>query len=786
MATSKMQAYLIGTALGAMACTGLTTPVAAQETDATIAEVIVTARKRNETLQDVPGSVVATREQAIRDLRITDVQALAQYVPSFTQAIATPNPRYYLRGVGSGSNASFEQAVGTFVDGIYRGRGVMGRLPYFDLESIDVQLGPQVVLYGNSTTGGAINVVTQKPVADFGAELSVSHEFRNHQTTLQANVNLPVSDQVRIRVAGYTDDLNRGWIDTTRPNVSPPNVTQDPRIHDRAARVSVHFLPNEDLDVLLRYETASIKHLGGTLQIVTNPRNYPFVEGVFDLDRESGSNNGLGNREDLVALDSQTLAAEVNYDIAGGTLTSTTGYLTYDYHADQDPDQTRLAVIQFDQREDYWQFSQELRFAASIGDRIDYIVGAYYQKSSWDRVVRTDVRLAELAPFAAFNPSFGGFAPFPAFARKHYLLQDQTDKSIFADVTFRVTDALRIEAGARYSRVHKTGDQGARATMYASLTPNPAIETPLPVLPLVGIPPIPGQRHSFYSLAFGVPHDLLDLELKESHFMPEVNVQYDIGPDTMVYAKAVRGAKAGGFDDNYSGDVRSFTALRTGPNSVTYRSETATSFEAGVKGSALERRLQYGVSLYQIEVEDLQVGVFNGGANFVVGNADTRSRGVEGYFTYRPIDSLTLTGVGSYTDGEFTEFKGAACTYAQTLVTPSGCTQDLTGAPAPVPKTMFNLGVLHEAYLGDMKLSSRLQWNYRGAYNFSDAHEPLLKQDDTNLVDATLSLGPEDGRWEVGVFAKNLLDERWAVVGAATPLISGTVFTTPSVRASSA
>lgn len=777
---SAKRAYLFGAALCALVTAGSGTPAFAEGAETTATEIeaiIVTARKREETLQDLPGSVIATREDAIRDLRITDVQVLSQHVPSFTQAIATPNPRYYLRGVGSGSNASFEQAVGTFVDGIYRGRGVMGRLPYFDLQSIDVQLGPQVVLYGNSATGGAINVVTKKPTADFGAEVQAGYEFKNRQTTLQGSLNLPLSDTVRIRLAAYADDMNRGWLTTSRPSLNPPNVTHDPRVHDRAARLSVQFLPTEDLDILLRYEVADIKHVGGTLQIVANPRGYPFVEGDFDLDRESGT-PGFPSalREDLVYLESQTLAGEVKYQVAGGTLASTTGYLEFDYDADQDPDQTRLPVLQFGQFEEYWQFSQELRFSSSLGEKIDYIVGAYYQKSSWDRVVRTDVNVASLAPFAAFNPAFAGFAPFPRFARRHYLFQDQTDKSIFADVTFHVTDALTLELGARYTEVRKKGDQGARAANYGTLTLNPAFETPLPPLPPVGIPPIPGTDHSFYSLAFNVPHDLLDLRLKEEHFMPEAIVRYEFGDDSMVYAKAVRGAKAGGFDDNYSGDARTFTALRTGPSSVTYEAETATAFEVGLRSQGFDRRLQYGVTLYHIEVEDLQVGIFNGGTNFVVGNADTRSRGVEGYFTFRPIETLTFNGVASYTDAEFTKFLGAGCTFAQTQVTPTGCTQDLTGAPAPVPEVMFNLGVVHEVTIGDYTLSSRLQWNHRGSYNFSDANEPLLARGAVDLVDANISLAPADGDWEVSVFAKNILDERWSVVGAATPLISGTVF----------
>ena len=783
------RSYLFGAALCALTTAGMTSPVhaeadsSASTATAVVETIVVTARKRSENLQEVPGSVQAIVGDALRTQRITDVQILSQHVPSFTQSIAGPNPRYYLRGVGSGSNASFEQAVGTFVDDIYVGRGVEGRMPYYDLEDVTVQLGPQVVLYGNSTTGGAISIVTHRPTGTFSAELDAAYEFKNHETTLQGDVNLPLSDKVRVRIAGYTDDLNYGWLTTSRPNITPANITHDPRVHDKAARVSVQFLPTDELDVLLKYEVADTKNRGGTLQIVSNPLLFPFVESNFDLFREAGNANPPfpAKSEDQVRLNSQTFLAAINYKVAGGTLTSTTGYNRYDYDADIEGDMSRIAAFDFGQFEKYKQFSQEVRFASNLGSKLDYIAGAYYQRNTLGMISRTDVNPASLFPFAAFNRAFAGFNGFPAFARTTYLNQTETDYSVFADVTYHLTDRLKVELGARYTQVKKSGAQGAHASSLGTTTLNPAFDTPAAFLPPVGVPAIPGSHHSFYSLVFAVPHDLPDLTLKEDHFMPEALVQYELGENSMIYAKAVQGAKSGGFDWLYGGDATSFTAKATGTASATFRPETATSYETGFRGEGFERKLLFGVTAYENKVEDLQVSVFNGGTNFVVGNANTRSRGIEGNFTYRPWAPLTLTGVASYTDSIFTSFKGAGCTFAQSVVfvrtpTQATCTQDLSGVHAPVPKLMYNLGATYLAEVGDYRVRSELHLNYRGPYNFSDANEPLLRRKAVTLLDARIGVEPKDGHWDASIFAKNLTDERWSDVGAAPPLVSGATF----------
>ena len=751
------RSHFVGTALFALLA-GTAAPVRAQVDAVAAAEapaaieagaedIVVTARKRAERLQDVPGVIIATQAEQISDLRITDVQTLSQYVPSFTQSIASPNPRFYLRGVGSGSNASFEQAVGSFSDGIYRGRGLLARLPYFDLESVDVQLGPQVVLYGNSTTGGAINVQSKKPVDRVEAAIDASYEFENRQTLLQGFVNVPLTDSLQLRVAGYMDNLDRGWIRTSRPGINPPNVTLDPLTNDWAARVSVAGQPSDRVDVLFRYEVADTENLGGTLQIVGNLLNLPFVESNFDLNRESGTSSPPWpnyRARDFVRLKSQTISSEINFDMWGGTLTSVTGYNWFDYLADQDPDQTRLSILQFVQDEEYNQFSQELRFASELGDGLDLLVGAYYQHNDLVRVVRTDVNFAALG------------LPIPSFTRTIYLNQKQEDVSGFADITWQATDRLSIELGARLSQVIKTGAQGSNPTNFATTVRNNAF------LP-------------FFRAFFAVPHDLLDLKIKETYLMPEAIIQYRPVPDTMLYAKFAQGEKSGGFDDNYAGDITTGTAKRSGPNSVAYGSETATSFEGGLRSEAFDGRLQFGLTAYHIKVKDLQVGVFNGNTNFVVGNADSRSRGGEATFNLRATDSLTFTGVLSYVDANYTDFTGAACTAAQSLAR-SPCSQDLTGTSLPVPKWMFNVGASHEAEIGRYTLTSKVRWNYRGPYNFSDTQDPLLDRGSVNLVDASLTFGPTDGNWDVSLFGKNLLDELWSDVGGSTPLVRGSVF----------
>jgi iron complex outermembrane recepter protein len=734
-------------------------PAPGDDTQA-LSEIVVTARKRVETLLDVPASLQVVSGSTISEMQIKTALDLSTLVPNFTQSTDGPFALTFLRGVGSGPNPSFEQAVGTFIDDIYVGRSEETRTPYYDVQSIDVLKGPQVVLYGNSTTAGAISIVTNTPSPVYSADLDVAYEFRNEENTVQGDVNLPISDKLRIRIAGYDDDINRGWITNYSQDFAPPApyvVSHDPLEHDRAARIQVELLPTEQLTILLKYERADTKNIGGTLQIVDNLLQLPFIpKDNFSLTRYLGNPPPFPyDPQDVVKLTSNTVESTITYSLPTGTLVSTTGYNWYNFFADQEGDMTPLPIFEFGQLYNYEQSSEELRYSASFGSKIDLIVGGYYQHALLDLTGRTDVNAAALG------------APFPPLSRFNYLDQNENDYAVFGDVTYHMLEKLKLEGGLRYTETTKNAAQGAVATDFTTNTPNPALEAPVAAL----------GGASVYNLIFGDPHNFSGLSLKENHLQPELTLQYDLDRNAMLYAKAVRGAKAGGFDWIYAGE------LTNGPKSVHFLPEIATSEEVGFRDQLFDKKLSLAITAFHETVKDAQVSVFDGSTNFVVGNADTRSEGIEANLMYRPWQPVTFEATGSYDDSIYTRFDGAACTQAQTIAfiaSPADptCTQNLTGKITQFnPKYSYDLRVTHRVPVHSYVVTSQLNWNFRGPDNISDSDDPLLLSKGVGLLDMSIGIGPQDGRWQFSIFGKNLTDKLWATDGTSVPDVPGANFT---------
>lgn len=747
--------YLCGVALSTMAVTGLSGQAAAQapqpaETSATaVEEIIVTARKREESVRDVPVSVAAVSGDTLRAEKIVNQVDLALRVPSFKQTTGGVNSYTFVRGVGSGGNPSFEQAVATFVDGVYAGRGQQSRFPYYDLERVEVLRGPQVALYGNSAIAGAISVISRKPGMELSGDLSGSYEFQHQETVVQGGVTIPVSDTLRLRIAGYVGEMDKGWLRTIRPT----STSLDPNRSDRAGRIIAVFEPTPDLDMEFKYESYSLLTIGNTNQATGNIGNPSVAEFAFDDIRYMGNGAPLnGKTTDTARMKNQTVQATVNYEVPLGTLTSVTAYNWYGFSQDTEGDMSPLPIFDYAHHEHYNQFSQEIRLTSPAGGRLDYIVGAYFQQDDLIASARSDLNLAaQPAPFGA---------PLPPFARFNYIDQTTNNYSVFFDVNYRLFDNLKLNVAARYMNVTKDATQSARGTYITTRTPYPGIEAPTG----------PGGR-SIYQIVFGAPHTFTDLSLSEWHLMPQVGLQYDFANGGMAYAKVVKGAKAGGFDWIYAG---------ANPAGAMFLPEKAISYEMGYRGDAFDRRLLFGVTAYRMEVEDLQVSVFDGATTYVVGNAaEQRSQGIEADFSLRPISPLTINGTVAYSDAVYESYPDSACYVEQRLATPAGtvCRQDLSGAPAPLnSKWTYVIGATHKAEVGGFVLTSQASYSYRSKFNLGLSNDPHQVQEGFGLLDARVALSPVDERWQVALFGRNLTDELYSDYGTDAPSVTGVRF----------
>ena len=180
---------------------------------AKLEEVVITAQKRVESLMDVPISVSAVDGEAIKDSGIQRFEDLTAYVPNFQVSQDPIGDKINIRGIQSGTQAGFEQSVGTFVDGIYRGRGSQARNAFLDVAMVEVLRGPQPTLFGKNTIAGALNITTAKPTAELEAELSAAYNIDFDETELQGYISGPITDSLRGRLVGMDRQMDEGWVE---------------------------------------------------------------------------------------------------------------------------------------------------------------------------------------------------------------------------------------------------------------------------------------------------------------------------------------------------------------------------------------------------------------------------------------------------------------------------------------------------------------------------------------------------------------------------------------------
>lgn len=711
-----------------------------------LGEIVVTARKREERLRDVPVAVSAISGDQLEAKNITQVIDLAATTPNFQFSYGAVQPFIFIRGFGSGANASFEQSVGKFVDNVSFGRDQDGRIPIFDVERLEVLKGPQVLAFGNSATVGALNITTRKPGRAFAADLQTIYEFNRDEVQLQGGVTAPLADWASLRVAGLFQDLGKGRL------YNPSKREHEPQTRNWAVRPTLRLTPTPELQVVLSGEYDRIREFGSAVQVIGQPLNpvpprFPEANDR-DIRIDDFSAAPVASRE-LGGINAQLYRGDVLYDLLGGTLTLTTAW-----RKTRSASQFGLTGVNLGQGyfnalyQRFRQFSQELRFNGTYG-ALDVAGGGYYQNDF------LNIDLAQYFQLGAFG--FAGAAATP-FGRIAQYDQRTRTYSGFVDLTYRFSDQLSVSGGVRYSEIRKRAGQAIDAV---SIAPGLTFNTPrsyfdgfrsVPLRGLLG--PVAGSTaHTF---GFGT------LSLKETHWQPQAIVQYRPGADTMLYAKYVKGDKVGGFDFLYAG---------TNPAAARFKPEEAESFELGAKGLALGGKLEYSVSAYRTTFSSLQQSVFSN-LVFVVSNVgEARSQGVEVDLVLAPATGLRVSISGSYLDAKFVDFPGAACGTAQNLATPRGCSQDLSGTRTQyASKWSGTAGIdyvrpISAGYTlgGGVSVLARSRYN-AGAYN-----DPRMEQAGLAQVDAHLDLRPSDGPWTLSLFTRNLTDKKFLEYAVLVP-----------------
>lgn len=692
---------------------------------AVLEEVVVTAQKRVQSLQDVPISVSVTSGESLEKMSVNGLGELSASIPNVTIAENATQDSVTIRAIGSGANHGFEQSVGTFVDGVYFGRGRSSRAPFLDAERVEVLKGPQGVLFGKNTIAGALNITTRKPTQDFEASLEAEYFEGDDSYAVTGIVSGPLSDSLAARLVLRQSESN-GYI----KNIASGG--NEPETEESFIRGTLSWDVNNDLQIIVKAESTSYDVSGRALQLVeAGPRlaNYQGVDPNFEqkLDyRRSVSNPIFG--ADYDNTETENLSATVRYDFERVSLVSTSAYVAYKYD-NNIPANFASGIETAAKRynEEHSQLSQELRLESNLGGDFEYIVGAFYQTEEIDHLQNFD-----------FDTSQGiadGFPLPPFVGRSQYdLVQDTDSLAVFGQGTWHISDALRTTVGLRYTKDEKKLD-------FAQIT--------------TGSLPFPNRKVT----------DSRD----DSEITPSFNVQWDASEDIMAYLSFSQGFKSGGFDFE---------------SGAQFDEETVDAWEVGFKASLADGAAELNAAYFNSAFKNLQVAAWNGLA-FVTSNAaEAQTQGVEIDGRWQISDQFLLTGAVAFLDAKYDNFSNALCNaplqVAHGIATgnnPNTCTQDLSGKELQfAPDWAGSIGIEYtEAVTDTLELSVNLGVDFTDGYFTALDLDPVSKQDSFAKVNMRIQLA-DDNSWSIALVGKNLTGEKTTNWVNDVPFFRGSYF----------
>jgi iron complex outermembrane receptor protein len=630
---------------------GSTSAVAAVDT-AVIPEnvIIITARRREETAQEVPLAIATLDGRTINETGAFSIQRIQQLAP--TLQVYSSNPRntsVNIRGIGVPfglTNDGFEQGVGIYVDDIYYSRPASAVFDFLDVAQVEVLRGPQGTLYGKNTTAGAVNIRTNQPSFDFEGSAEVTAGNLNFKQ-VKAAVSGPLSDTVAARIA-IAGTGRRGTI---------YNVTTHDWINAQdnlGIRGQLLWRPSDTLDVTLTGDySAQDAECCGTLYVGYGPtqraaaRQFPALadalgyapasldpfDRLTDLDAPLNAGNKTGGAS-LRAV----------WDVGPGTVTSVTAWRFWDWKPENDRDFSGLSVVSASNNPSQQdQYSQELRYNYS-GDALDVVVGAFAFKQRIDtqglEQQGSDASRWNLSGALANDPSV-----LEGLTANNTQWLKATSLALYGQVAWHVTDRFTIQPGARLNYDKKEGFYQREVFDGAG---NP--------IPATGGTPIQQAQRGIYAPQLIAP------TFSDWNFSYDFTVSYEVTPDVLVYGTYAKTFKTGGINQNgVPADAQGNPILAAG----TIRPESVQHFEAGIKTQFLDRRATLNLAAFRTTIDDFQANVSNGQFGVLRGylaNADrVRTQGVEVDFSVRPAPWLTAYANGAYTDATYVKFIDAPC-----------------------------------------------------------------------------------------------------------------------------
>lgn len=699
----------------------------AEPTAKRLDEVTVTARRREEPLQDLPVSVSAFSEAQLKDLQADDITGIQNFVPNLTleQGDAS-NAVIFLRGIGQNDSLAFvESGVAVYVDDVFISRSQAAFLDTFDIERIEVLRGPQGTLYGRNSPGGAVKFISKAPPQNLEAYLEVGGGRFDFFTAKGSVGGTLVDNLVRGKVA---------FSATEQDGFSRNSFLggRDGDTESYALRGSLLFTPHDDLDVTFtadykrsRPDTSRSPVRVTDLVAFEDPFGAPDVPTVFGPNEKhfvvETNANGLNH------LTSYGFTTKVDWRPSPSwTLESITAYREMEFNLTLDTDGSPLPVLDVALFQDQDQFSQELRASYDAGNGLTLTGGVFYFHD--DDLTLSGFDLSAASVFGFPIVAFG----FPT-SQLADTKQDTDSIAVFAHATIDLTDRTNLELGLRYTRDEKT----SKRRFENFFDPDLQVARDFP---------------PFLSGA-GVAGPAFRGNKSWDAFTPRIALSYAISDDVMAYGSASRGFKSGGFDGRANSEF-GFTP---------FSPETVWTYEGGVKSSWLANRLTANAAYFYSRYRNLQVTSFGQDPDsgffqsLFTNAAAARIQGVELDVEALPLDSLTLNATLGYLDAEYRKFEALV----------GGVVTDVSDRSLiNSPKWNASLGATFEHYVGSFYLT---RWHVDAAYRSDTANEitdsPELRQDQYATLNAFVSLTSPDEHWELRLGAKNLTDRDIRVQG---------------------
>jgi iron complex outermembrane receptor protein len=677
-------------------------------------EIIVTATKRSESLQDVPVAVNAFTADTIQEAGINNTADLAIMTPSLLSlSINSPfQTKLQIRGIGTAqSDPALEPSVGVFVDGVFLGRSGLGMSDLTDIERIEVLQGPQGTLYGKNTNAGAISVTTKRPSFE-GFEGYVEATVGDYDMgNLTLSATGPLSDTVAYRLSGNIHQRD-GYLENS-------GATDGNDADDWNVQGKLLWEPNDRLSLMLagshvdRNNSCCVPDAtqGDAVQAELARQGLPQDK------NDSGDYKIATNVDSEFELESDMLSLAIDYDMDWGTIISITGWSDYDYNQGSDSDRSQLDLI--GGPSEYYSgdsLSQELRLDSQVGDNIDYQFGLFYYEQKTQRGDGTPTFTIgkDFLTIASqeITPVIGQIAQPGDYLFGKGVWNNDTF-AIFGQATWHVGERWHLTGGLRWT------DEEREAELFSdNVSTAPAVVN-------LGVTSYLGRLTTAVDDTFNRSSDNVDWMLKAA---------YDLSEGTMIYASAATGTKSGNFN-----------GVNGTPEEREFDDEDTLGYELGAKSTFLDSRLRLNSAVFYTEVDDFQFqqGLPQGGT-IVSNESKVEVSGVDLNLEALPLNNLTVTaGLLYMHDYEVVDGPNDGKKLSTTA--------DYTA----------NLGATLVFPLADGTLYLRGDYMYMDDHVTNNTNEPEdIAFQDRSLVNA--KVGWRNENWNVSVWAKNLTDEDYS------------------------